>query len=182
MRPLLFSAALIALSACSPAATTTTSTTATATTAPVSEATSSVSPSAPYIIAALADTHRSADERAQDALRHPAETLALSEVSPGEKIGELVPGEGYFTRLFSDAVGAHGRVYAVNRTHPSQYEHPVLTNVANVTNVSADYDKFAFPEPVDLVFTARNYHDLKISSLGDVQLWNLTTTERRSQR
>jgi len=130
---------------------------------------SNVSPTAAYIVAALADAQRSSAERAQDSSRHPAETLALSGVAPGEKICELLPGEGYFTRLFSDAVGPHGRVYAITRTHPSRYEHPVLSESANVANVSADYDKFTLPEPVDLVFTARNYHDLKILSyqMGD---------------
>ena len=174
MRHVLFAtAALLALAACQPVSTTTSATPPATATLEVAdaptEATSSVAANAPYIVAALADTHRTPEERARDAARHPAEILAMAEVSPGEKIVELVPGEGYFTRLFSDAVGARGRVYAVNRTHPSQYEHPVLANVANVTNVSADYDKFTVPAPVDLVFTALNYHDLKIASynMGD---------------
>jgi len=173
MRNLLLSAALIALAACSPAATTSsaTSTASTATIAaePAHDATSTVQPSAAYIVAALADRHRSDEERARDAGRHPGDTLALAEVAPGQKIAELVPGSGYFTRLFADVVGVHGKVYAINRTHPSQYEGPVLANVANVQNVSQDLDKFTLPEPVDLVFTAQNYHDLKITSfhMGD---------------
>ncbi len=131
--------------------------------------TSAVSQDAPYIIAALADTHRSAADRAQDAARHPAETLALSGVAPGQKIGELLPGEGYFTRLFSNAVGSQGRVYAISRSAHDQYEHVVLEGTANVTNVIQPYDRFTLPAPVDLVFTARNYHDFKINEyqMGD---------------
>ena len=149
--------AALALAACQPAATTSTAETT---------ATSTVEP---FITAALVDAARTEAERDRDAARHPAETLAFAQVHPGAKIVELLPGEGYFTRLFATAIGPEGRVYAVNRTHPSQYEHPVLADVANVTNLSADYDKFTVTEPVDIVFTAQNYHDLKITSyhMGD---------------
>ena len=156
MRSVIFAAALLALGACQPGATTSTSSATTDANA-TREATSTVAPDAPYIVAALADTHRTTAEKARDAARHPAEMLALAEIAPGQKVIELLPGEGYFTRLFADAVGSNGRVYAVNRTPASQYEHPVLTNVANVTNVGADYDKFTAPEPVDVVFTAQNF-------------------------
>lgn len=172
MRKFLFSAALAALAgACQPASTPHEDTSATAATAAAvtREISSDVSPAAPYITAALASARRPAEDRAQDATRHPAETLALSGVAPGQKIGELLPGEGYFTRLFSLAVGRQGHVYTIVRLHPSQYEHPVAEDMGNVTTVHADYDRFTLPAPVDLIFTARNYHDLKISSynMGD---------------
>jgi len=172
MRKLLFVAGIAALaSACQPAAPS--SDTTSATVAPTAAATrdisSDVSPSAPYITAAVADTHRPAADRAQDAARHPAETLALSGVAPGQKVGELLPGEAYFTRLFSNAVGAQGRVYAISRSAHDQYEHVVLEGTPNVTNVIQGYDSFTLPAPVDLIFTARNYHDFKIESyhMGD---------------
>lgn len=174
MRSVFIAAAAVVLAAaCQPvggaSATQATTTTTAPTGEPVREATSNVAPNAPYIVAALASSRRSADERAQDALRHPADTLSLAEVQPGQKIGELLPGEGYFTRLFSLAVGRQGHVYTVVRPNPSQYEHPVAEDMGNVTTVRAAYDAFTFPEPVDLVFTARNYHDLKINSysMGD---------------
>src|SRR5438128_148245 len=112
-RFLLAVAVAMLAAACQPASapsSDTTSTTATATAAATRDISSGVSPSAPYITAAIADTHRPAADRAQDAARHPADTLALSGVAPGQKVGELLPGEGYFTRLFSNAVGAQGRV------------------------------------------------------------------------
>jgi predicted methyltransferase len=173
MKKLLLAVAIAALAAaCQPASSPssdTTSATATATAAATRDISSDVSPSAPYITAAIADTHRPAADRAQDAARHPAETLALSGVAPGQKIGELLPGEGYFTRLFSHAVGAQGRVYAISRSAHDQYEHVVLEGTPNVANVIQGYDRFTLPEPVDLIFTARNYHDFKIESyhMGD---------------
>ncbi|MES1156466.1 MAG: methyltransferase [Alphaproteobacteria bacterium] len=174
MRNLFFAGlAVLALAACSPAATTTATTSATASAdlsaEPVSDLQSDVSPTAAYIVAAVADAHRPAADRARDALRHPAETLALSQIKPGQKIGELLPGEGYFTRLFSDAVGAHGHVYPISRSATDQYEHSVLVGAANVTNVTAPYTAFTLPEPMDLIFTAQNYHDFKINQyqMGD---------------
>ncbi len=174
MRKLLFAACVAGLAACQPApapssGATTASATATTTAEATRDISSEVSPSAPYIVAAIASTRRPDADRAQDATRHPAETLALSGVAPGQKIGELLPGEGYFTRLLSLAVGRQGHVYTVVRLHPSQYEHPVAEDMGNVTTVHADYDAFTFSQPVDLVFTARNYHDLKIASynMGD---------------
>jgi predicted methyltransferase len=173
MKRFLLAVAVTALAAaCQPASapsSDTTSATATATAAAARDISSDVSPSAPYIVAAVADTHRPAADRAQDAARHPAETLALSGVAPGQKIGELLPGEGYFTHLFSNAVGAQGRVYAISRSAHDQYEHVVLEGTPNVTNVVQGYDRFTLPAPADLIFTARNYHDFKIDSyhMGD---------------
>jgi predicted methyltransferase len=169
MKKLLAAIAIAALAAaCQPSASTSAGT-ATASPETTRDLTSNVAASAPYIAAAIADTHRSADDRAQDAARHPAETLALAEVAPGQKVAELLPGEGYFTRLLSDAVGPQGRVYAISRTAHDKYEHTVLDGVANVTNVIQPYTSFTLPEPVDLVFTARNYHDFKINQyqMGD---------------
>ncbi|MFT3727473.1 MAG: methyltransferase [Terricaulis sp.] len=164
-------AAAALMAACTPAASTDTATTAATDTAATTmvELTSSVQPTAPYIAAAVADAHRPAADRARDAARHPAETLALAGVQPGWKIGELLPGEGYFTRLFSDAVGAQGRVYAVSRAAHDKYEHEVLPGTANVTNVIQPYASFHLSEPVDMVFTALNYHDFKIAQyqMGD---------------
>ncbi|MFZ2030493.1 MAG: hypothetical protein WAU68_09315 [Vitreimonas sp.] len=174
MRKLLAAAAIAVLAgACQPASApstdTATATAAATTTAAARDINSGVSPTAPYIAAAVADTHRPAADRTQDVARHPAETLALSGVAPGQKIGELLPGEGYFTRLFSMAVGAQGRVYAISRSAHDQYEHNVLEGTPNVTNVIQPYASFTLPAPVDLIFTARNYHDLKIASynMGD---------------
>ncbi len=59
----------------------------------------------PAIAAAVADAHRPQADRARDALRKPAETIAFAGLAPGGVIGELLPGEGYFTRIFAGVVG-----------------------------------------------------------------------------
>lgn len=54
--------------------------------------------------AAVANAARPAADSARDADRKPIEMLALAGVHPGMKIAELLPGAGYFTRIFSMAV------------------------------------------------------------------------------
>lgn len=147
-RPLI-AALMLALACCAPAA-------------PQNfAAVANVSPSAPNIVAALADTSRPEQDRTGDAARHPAEILALAEAEPGDRVVDVMPGGGYFTRLFSLAVGETGQVYPLVRPHGSIYEVPVAVDDPNVTNVREPYDSFRTPEPVDLVFNSMTYHDMR---------------------
>src|ERR1700761_3954829 len=65
--------------------------------------------------AAVADSARPDADKQLDAERKPAEMLAIAHVKPGMKVMDLIPGKGYFTRLFSVAVGPKGYVYAYQR-------------------------------------------------------------------
>jgi predicted methyltransferase len=124
------------------------------------------------ISAAVADSNRPDADKQRDANRKPAETLVFLGVKPGEKIGEIIPGGGYFTRLFSKAVGGKGHVFALVPERPANAppDMPDLAarvkaiaadpNYSNVSVVVAPLATLAAPEPVDLVFTAQNYHDL----------------------
>jgi len=135
-------------------------------------ASASAAPMIPdYVAAAVADTHRPDADAKRDVNRKPAEVLAFSGVKPGDKVFELLPGGGYFTRLFSKAVGPGGHVYAVApavnpETGAPVPPSPILSDPA-YANVSA----FALsisgplksPEPVDIIFTAQNYHDFHLA-------------------
>ncbi|HEX3398679.1 MAG TPA: hypothetical protein VHS76_18375 [Steroidobacteraceae bacterium] len=124
------------------------------------------------IKAAVADTSRPDADKQRDANRKPAETLAFVGVKSGESVGELLPGGGYFTRLFSKAVGPKGHVYALVPERPANApaDLPDLAakvkaiaaepHYSNVSVVVAPLTGLAPPVPVDLVFTAQNYHDL----------------------
>ncbi|WP_238542462.1 hypothetical protein [Sphingomonas sp. PAMC 26621] len=61
---------------------------------------------------ALANPARAKD-RQQDARRHPAELVALAHPARGQRVLDLIPGGGYWTRIFSGIVGPTGHVYAV---------------------------------------------------------------------
>lgn len=125
------------------------------------------SPTSDYIVAAIADSARPAADTARDADRKPAEMIAFGEVHPGEKIGELIPGGGYMTRILSKAVGPKGHVYLFSGPprvsgQPQGFQ-PVLDDTANYPNltfIQTDFKTLVAPEKLDLVWTSQNYHDL----------------------
>src|SRR3954465_2525715 len=65
------------------------------------------------IAAAVADPARPQADRDRDADRKPAECVAFAGLKPGQRIADLLPGGGYFTRIFSGVVGPKGEVIAV---------------------------------------------------------------------
>src|SRR5690606_213908 len=123
-------------------------------------------PELPAYQAAVLDELRPEDERARDAFRHPAEMLAFAEVQPGQKIADIRPGAGYFTRLFSRVVGDQGHVYAFVPNRTAERENPradaLVEAYSNVTRVNGDLDALSFAEPLDLVFMSQEYHDFHI--------------------
>ena len=107
-----------------------------------------------------------AEDRIRDDARHAAETLAFARVAPGQKVADMIMGGGYFTRLFSAAVGAEGHVTAWQRPVSSPWggpcgEPPAGPNaLPNIEAVRSPIGAPEFPAGLDLVFTAQNYHDL----------------------
>lgn len=130
----------------------------------------------PYLAAAINDPARQAD-RSDDARRKIAQVMAFAEVKPGDKVLELIPGSGYFTRVFSGVVGPKGHVYAL---WPNEYAAEAKSDVANLrtlagqphyANVSVltqPAAKLDAPESVDVVFTSQNYHDYPDKFMGNV--------------
>ncbi|MBX9803594.1 MAG: methyltransferase [Caulobacteraceae bacterium] len=118
---------------------------------------------------ALAATTRPVDDRARDGARHTAETLAFARVRPGQKVADMIIGGGYFTRVFSAAVGPGGRVTAWQPAEFIAFQASYgdsLTAVDALANVDAIRSPMAapdFPAGLDLVFTAQNYHDLHLN-------------------
>lgn len=158
----LFFVAALALAACSPPA---------ATDAPEAAAPTVLAADAPNIVAAVSDSRRPAEDTARDANRHPAETLAFANIAPGARVGEVLPAGGYFTRLFAVAVGEAGKVYPVVRPEGSvaDWELPSIEVAAAYPSaqvVRTEHNTMTFPEPLDVFFTAQNYHDLAITEYG----------------
>ena len=79
-------------------------------TAPAADAAEKV-PAA--ISAAVADAARPDADKQRDADRKPAESIAFAGIKKGDHVAELLPGGGYFTRIFSKVVGDKGVVYAL---------------------------------------------------------------------
>jgi len=58
-----------------------------------------------FVGLAIADKNRPEEDRALDAQRKPVEVLRFSGIKPGDIVVDLMPGKGYYTRLFSRMVG-----------------------------------------------------------------------------
>ena len=144
----------------------------------------SAAPIPANIAAAVADGSRPEADKTRDVSRKPAETLAFTGVKPGMQIAELLPGGGYFTRLFSKAVGSSGHVYAVVPAPLPDAPADVPDfaarvkaiaadpNYSNVTVVVEPFSQLGVPAPVDLVWTSQNYHDLHNFPGLDVGIFN----------
>ena len=73
---------------------------------------------------AASDTHtelftavidsRSAADRARDDARHPLETLTFFQVEPGMTVAEVLPGNGWYSRILAVYLGPSGALYGVN--------------------------------------------------------------------
>lgn len=123
----------------------------------------------PAIEAAVADSTRPAADRARDADRKPAEMLAFAGVKPGMVVIDMMPGSGYFTRLFSDVVGPAGKVIAYEPDEMLAKYAKSLDGAKAVAaepdrkNVQVMHDPALAPGPAniaDVVWTSQNYHDL----------------------
>jgi predicted methyltransferase len=130
----------------------------------------------PYVRTAVADPARGQDAN-NDARRKITDVMVFSQVKPGQKVLELIPGSGYFTRVFSSIVGAQGHVYAL---WPNEYAKEDADDVALTQKIAADPHypnvsiltqpaaQLSVPEPVDIVFTSQNYHDYPDAFMGKV--------------
>jgi predicted methyltransferase len=139
-----------------------------------------------YITAAVADAGRPAEDKERDANRKPAETVQFAGVKPGSIVVELIPGKGYFTRIFSKVVGPKGKVYAVSPPHranaapgspdPSDPTKAIASDpgYSNVVVRVAKLPALNVSIPADVVFTAQNYHDVHNVPNIDLAAFNKT--------
>jgi len=111
--------------------------------------------------AAIADKDRPAADTAQDEERHVVDVVVFSQVKPGSKVVDLMPGGGYYTRIWSKVVGPRGKVYTASGNMGNAAIRGIATDAyPNVQIIPTPLPALKTPEPVDVVFTSRNYHDL----------------------
>lgn len=131
----------------------------------------------PEIAAAVADDRRPEADTARDPLRKPAEIVDFAGVEPGDVVAEIAPGGGYYTRVLAASVGTEGKVYALmpaffaNRPGGLDGINALAAEYGNVEVVVIDYAETELPEPVDLVWTTENYHDLANGDIAAVNSW-----------
>src|SRR5215510_8908964 len=121
---------------------------------------------------AVSDSARPQADRDRDADRKPAECIAFAGLKPGQRVADLIPGGGYFTRIFSGVVGPKGQVFAVappkrpdappDRPEPSAAVRAIAAD-EHYKNVTVSVEKVAelkLSEKLDMVWTSQNYHDV----------------------
>ncbi|HEX4406228.1 MAG TPA: SAM-dependent methyltransferase [Polyangia bacterium] len=118
--------------------------------------------------AIVAAPDRSADDRALDGGRHPAELLAFAGVGPGMRVADLQAGGGYTTELLARAVGPTGRLFGQNspfvlkrfaeKPWTERLAKPVMSGVVRVDR---DLEDPLPPEAtgLDVVTMVLFYHD-----------------------
>lgn len=165
-----------------------------------------------YVDRAVNNAARPQRDRDRDINRRPAEVIAFAGIKPGDKIADLMPGGGYFTRIFCAIASDKGHVYAVTvpRSIPRQTSNQAATpttvptfepctNVTTVTlaarnrpapelhsdsddpgwvyeyyQLSPAAENLILPEPVDVIWTSENYHDLHNAAFGSPDMGRVT--------
>jgi predicted methyltransferase len=137
--------------------------------APSSASSAASPPAVPTPIRQAVDApDRSADDRALDEGRRPAELFTFFGVSPGMRVAELGAGRGYTAELLARIVGEKGQVYGHNTPFflqrfaeapwSERLKKPVM---ARVVRVDREFEAPLPPEAqnLDLVCLLLAYHD-----------------------
>jgi predicted methyltransferase len=140
----------------------------------------SVAAATPAVLAAVADPARPAEQARLDQARHPLELLEFAGVRPGDRVLDFMPGNAYFTRLFSRLVGPRGRIYAW--LPAEQLAHCTPDEVAGTRALAGDAhyanvriqtgpaSGYRLPQALDLIWIAQDYHDLHDVFMGPLDL------------
>jgi len=130
--------------------------------------------------AASAPLTRPPEDIARDPERKPAEMVEFAQIKPGQVVIDYIPGKGYFTRIFSAAVGPQGTVYSDMpqflldkfKGRPMPPSVTLEPGYSNVHDVVASGATLNVPAKADLVWTSQNYHDVHImgGAQGTAQL------------
>lgn len=139
--------------------------------APAEPAASPAEPEAAGIdLAAVLDAgSRSAEDRARDAGRKPAEVLEFLGIEPGIDVIDLMAAGGWYSEVLSLAVGPDGSVTAQNPpfmlafrdgAYGTALDERIGDRLSNVTRLNSTWEELAAGgEQYDFALSALNMHD-----------------------
>ncbi len=126
------------------------------------------------VMDAMQSEIRTAEERARDRNRQPAQVLDFFRLEPDMTVIELLPFRGWYTKILAPVLNEAGMLY-VTHPAPTFYSAPFngVTDLPGMEDVEAlGWGAAADPdgspwiasgpwdvEPVDMVLTFRNYHN-----------------------
>ncbi len=127
------------------------------------------------IDAAIAGSHRSAENRARDGFRHPKETLTFFGVKEGQQVLELWPGKGWYTEILAPVLHDHGALTAAapDNKYLTSYREMLGTrpdiygNVQVLVVTPPDAITLEADGSADVVLTFRNVHNWVSGGFAD---------------
>jgi predicted methyltransferase len=135
---------------------------------------------------AISDPRRPDDQVKLDVARKPGLSVLFSEAKAGDRIADVMSGNGYFARILSDVVGPSGHVYAYIPTEQIAHCSPGEiagtqaivrdSSYGNVTLLTGSLADFRLPKQLDLIWMSQSYHDLHDSFLGPANVAVLNKT------
>ncbi|MBI1365620.1 MAG: hypothetical protein GC153_06635 [Alphaproteobacteria bacterium] len=133
--------------------------------------------------AAVADPARPEADRANDANRKPAATLAFMMIAPGENVFEMEAGGGYYTEMVSRAVGPNGSVVMQNPPPILKFVGDAIKarladdRLANVRESISNFDHLDAEDGTeDVVTWVWGPHELYFHPSADVNLGDVDAT------
>jgi predicted methyltransferase len=133
---------------------------------------------------AITGAWRTEAEKARDAYRHPAATLAFWQIRPTMTVVEIRPGGGYWTDILAPYLAIGGGKLIVtsgdpDKMTPAQIEgrdrflktyqdNPTLFGTLGVGVFAANSEKPLAPAgSVDLIISSRNFHGFVLQNIKD---------------
>jgi predicted methyltransferase len=116
------------------------------------------------LTAAIASSHRAAENKARDGARHPEASLEFWGLKPGQTVVEISPGGGYWSEILAPYakqtkghyIAATGRA---DQKLPAKFADASVYGPIHYTVFSKDSGPLGAPGSADLVLTARNIHN-----------------------
>jgi predicted methyltransferase len=128
---------------------------------------------------AITGAHRSDENKARDAFRHPRETLEFFGLAAGQSVIEITPGGGWYTEILAPTMMNDGRYVAAiidpnsvasegakayygksNQAFRDKLAaNPELYGSAEIVEISMSAPNFGADNSADLVVTFRNVHN-----------------------
>lgn len=130
----------------------------------------------PLVEITMEGDHRTDEERARDAWRHPSETLDFFGFEPDMTVAEIWPGGGWYLKVIAPAMAKGGGTYyavtpwdpasdnervqaAITRFNESYVSQPETYGTVHMTLMRGPQNDIAPPASLDMVLTFRNIHN-----------------------